>query len=298
MGFILDDAHLINTASLAVDANGQPFHYIVPGDPEDSFIYIRVAAGLQADRPRLGMPPASITQRPTYSDLSVLHAWIDCLGPAPSPAPDASSPPPPVGPGDGSSGLPGADGSLSLDASLPVDATPPLNFDAAPPPGEAGFGFVVGGILQAPMSCPSDNWEYNPVDASGQPICTLCRGADGGRVAVPAAVVNTEQFPLAYYATSAWTGTGYVPGILTGAPGELVGVLAPGDQVDITSVFGGGIVALLGSAAPFSDGSKYESDEGTIPWPAGVAGSGGASQMHLAEIELKPNGCAQASQIW
>jgi hypothetical protein len=76
-------------------------------------------------------------------------------------------------------------------------------------------------------------------------------------------------------------------------------VFDPGSQVDFTSVAGSGIITLLGSAEPFSSpgAGKYASDEGTIPWPAGVRGSGGAWQMWLAEIEIRST-CGIAVQLW
>ena len=88
----------------------------------------------------------------------------------------------------------------------------------------------------------------------------------------------------------------------TGDPGQLVGTLEPGEQVDITSVYdasGGGIVAIVGSADPFSspDAGKYAGDEGTIPWPAGVAGSGGATEMRVAELEVVSS-CKKADVVW
>ena len=39
------------------------------------------------------------------------------------------------------------------------------------------------------------------------------------------------------------------------------------------------------------------SDEGTIPWPAGVARSGGAASMQIAEIEIS-EGCMQPGREW
>ena len=89
----------------------------------------------------------------------------------------------------------------------------------------------------------------------------------------------------------------------TGEQYELVGVLSPGAQVDITSVYTGaytgGAVAVLGSVNPFSypDAGKYLSDEGVVPWPAGVSGSGGAAQMQVAQIEVR-NACGKANPVW
>jgi hypothetical protein len=115
-----------------------------------------------------------------------------------------------------------------------------------------------------------------------------------------ARLVNTGQVPLAYFAANLWSvGSHYVPGVLTGDPNQLAGVLDPSGQVDITSVYTGGIAALLGSSRPFSspDAGKYASDEGMIPWPAGVSGSNGAAQMWLAEVEVR-TACGTADQVW
>lgn len=173
------------------------------------------------------------------------------------------------------------------------------------PPGLAGFAFVVNGHVQHPMACPSDNWEFPPpaVPANTSLADT---GFDGCNFSPPgcagvssAILINTGSTPLAYIAASLWNGVGYVPGVLTGESNQIVGVLDPGGKVDITPVYDGGSVAVLGSADPFSspDAGKYESDEGTIPWPAGVAGSGGATQMWIAEIETRTS-CALANKLW
>ena len=76
-------------------------------------------------------------------------------------------------------------------------------------------------------------------------------------------------------------------------------MLDPGASVDITSVYLGGTVALLGSSAPFSspDAGKYVNDEGSIPWPAGVAGSEGATTMWLAQIQVSDS-CRLPSKLW
>jgi hypothetical protein len=100
---------------------------------------------------------------------------------------------------------------------------------------------------------------------------------------------NDEMKALGTLATviGTWELPGHFePGLPTGAPNQLFGVLDPGDSVDITSVYDGGITALLGSADRFSAPGKNVSDEGTIPWPAGVRGSGGAQEMSLAEVEV------------
>ncbi len=153
-------------------------------------------------------------------------------------------------------------------------------------PGLAGFGFAVNDVVQYPMRCPSDHWEF---DAAAPEAGT-----------VGAYLINTGQFPVAYIAAAWWTGMGYVPGVPTGDPSQLTGVLAPGDRLDITQVYNGGIVALLGSSAPFSSqdaGTYVASDEGQIPWPSGVAGSEGSSTMWIAEIEIR-SACEVANKVW
>jgi hypothetical protein len=174
-----------------------------------------------------------------------------------------------------------------------------VQYEAAPS-GLAGFAFVVNGAVLQPMACPSDNWEFLGASngmASGDQCSFMAPfGCPGVTSAV---LINTGQVPWAYTVSSLWNGTGYVPGVLTGDPSQLAGVLSPSSQVDITSVYNGGIVAVLGSAEPFSspDAGKYVSDEGTIPWPAGVAGSGGATQMNVAEIEVRTS-CGIANVVW
>jgi hypothetical protein len=178
-------------------------------------------------------------------------------------------------------------GSLAGDGSA--------KFNAAPA-GLAGFALLVNGVVQQPQTCPSDNWEFlPPPNGDGPSQCG--RPCDGIRSVV---LVNAGQVALAYVAALEWDTTGYVPGVSTGDSGQMAGVLEPGNQVDITSVYDAGIVtAVVGSSEPFSflDAGKYASDEGTIPWPAGVPGSGGATQMHVAEIEVRAS-CGIARVVW
>jgi hypothetical protein len=152
----------------------------------------------------------------------------------------------------------------------------------------------VAGVAQTPMNCPSDDWEYPqtecaPLDAGySQPLCP-----GHGRVTL----ANTGNRPIAYIAALNWNGTGYVPGVLTGEPDQLAGVLQAGEEVDITSVYKGtGVVAVVGGAGNFSLGEHYVSDEGTIPWPAGVLGLSDGT-MTVAELELRSS-CGVANVIW
>jgi hypothetical protein len=110
-------------------------------------------------------------------------------------------------------------------------------------------------------------------------------------------VANTGTIDMAYIAGPIWNGPTYVPG---GYPGGDfgAGVLAPGAYVDITSFYNTGLVAILGSADPFSAAdAAYASDEGTMDWPVGVAGSGGATTMYVAEIEVVAS-CQPVFKAW
>jgi hypothetical protein len=111
---------------------------------------------------------------------------------------------------------------------------------------------------------------------------------------------------MPYLAAQSWElGVHYEPDApVTCAFGPcLSGVLEPGAVLDITSTYNEGVVALLGSADPFSTADASSAyDEGTIPWPSGVAGSGGATTMQIAEISVPTNGpsfmCHVSEQAW
>jgi hypothetical protein len=110
-------------------------------------------------------------------------------------------------------------------------------------------------------------------------------------------VKNTGTVPIAYITeTTVWYGGAhYVPDVATGTPGEKFGIIAPGAEVDVT-----GFVhyVLLGSSLPFSvPGVRTILDEATIPWPPGVPGSGGATMMQLAEIEVYSS-CTPVDPLW
>jgi hypothetical protein len=200
----------------------------------------------------------------------------------------------------GSGGSGGGDGGgSSTDATLPpLDAAlPPLDaalasLDAAPA-GVAGFAFIVNDVVQHPMACPGADWEFLPypgTDGSGAG-CIPCPGIQS------VVLVNTGSLDMAYIAGPWWSGQNYVPG---GYPGGQfgAGVLAPGAFVDITAFYNTGDVAIVGSAEPFSaQDAAYASDEGIIPWPVGVAGSGGATNMYVAEIEVRTS-CSSVQQNW
>jgi hypothetical protein len=203
--------------------------------------------------------------------------------------------------GSGSGGSSEA-GSVT-DASLPpVDAAlPPLDaalgsLDAAPA-GLAGFAFIVNDVVQHPMSCPGADWEFAPYPGTSDGN-SGCMPQGGGTCPGIESVVlaNTGALDMAYIAGPFWNSP-EVPG---GYPGGDygAGVLAPGAYVDITSFYNTGVVAIVGSAETFSaSDAAYASDEGSIPWPLGVAGSGGATTMNVAEIEVFP-GCQTVERYW
>jgi hypothetical protein len=76
--FVLDD----DVLAKAVSSTGQRF--IVPGSPDNSRLFKRVAAG--------EMPPRSRMQRPTPQEVALLRDWIStCMAPGNGPTPDAGS---------------------------------------------------------------------------------------------------------------------------------------------------------------------------------------------------------------
>jgi hypothetical protein len=208
--------------------------------------------------------------------------------------------------GSGSGTSSGSPGSSS--GSGPTDAS--FEFDAPPAPaGLAGFAFVVNGVVQTPRTCAAESWEYPPpTGPTGQPIPvpdsglpgvdTVCNSGEPPCPGLTVFLVNTGQFPVAYTAQPVWSGWN-PPGVPFGNMGELSGVMSPGGSVDITSAYVGGIVAVLGSAQPFvdPDAGKYAADGTTVPWPAGVAGSGGATQMYVAQIEIEDS-CRDPAVYW
>jgi hypothetical protein len=219
--------------------------------------------------------------------------------------------------GGSSSGGSSSGSSTSSSGSAPTDAS--VEFDAPPAPaGLAGFAFVVNGVEQTPLSCPAESWEYPPPAAQVRTSAADGGPADGSPTGptlpdtlcgtslppqppcsgLSVFLVNTGRYPVAYTAQTTWSGW-TPPGVPFGNPNELSGVMNPGASVDITSVYVGGLVAVLGSSRPFvdPDAGKYVADGTTVPWPAGVAGSGGATQMYVAEIEIEDS-CRSPAVYW
>jgi hypothetical protein len=210
--------------------------------------------------------------------------------------------------GGSSSSGEGPDGGSQTEG--PLDASIDLYGQPAPK-GLAAFAFVVNGVEQTPLACPAESWEYPPPTAQTAPLGpsdgtpgldTICNGGRAPCPGLRTLLINTGQYAVAYTAQTIWQvagGAGQPPGVPFGNMGELSGVLNPGDEVDITSVYVGGITAVLGSSRPFvdPDAGKYVADGAMIPWPAGVAGSDGASQMYVAEIEIVDS-CRTPSVVW
>lgn len=176
----------------------------------------------------------------------------------------------------------GAAGSTSFDAAV---------LDSALPDSSAStietFELIYDSAVQTPLSCPTEHWEFPLASAT-----------------VTVHLRNTGSVPLVYITENSWVGGAvYTPGVPTGSPGELVGILAPGASVDLSSdVYrsgDGGDVALVGASKPFSvyDGGYAASDEGTIPWPEGVTDSTGATTMYVAEVQDLPN-CEPVVRMW
>ena len=81
--FVLDIDRLTSAVSGTVrDAAGKPVRFLVPGEPDHSRIYVRIAMGEMPPPDVIGLPA---NPRPSVSDLSVLREWItNCLGVMPS----------------------------------------------------------------------------------------------------------------------------------------------------------------------------------------------------------------------
>jgi hypothetical protein len=213
-----------------------------------------------------------------------------------------------MSPGTGEAAIEDAAGgaSDSTDASVPMtDSSAPLldastAFDALPLDSAlpdvsayAGGPFEVlyGGAPQTPYSCPTSNWEF-PWPSNG----SFPDGSSSGTVTVR----NTGGVPLAYIAEQmGWIlGVTYSPGVPTGESGEEVGVLAPGQSVDLVlqACTGSCLIGLVGSSKPLSvrDGGFAAADEKTIAWPQGVAGSDGSSTMYVAAVSSVTVACSPA----
>jgi hypothetical protein len=138
-------------------------HYVVQGDPASSLIHSRYSPGG-------GMPPASVTQRPSPADLMVLDDWITrCINDPDSPG---GWPPFVV-----------TDGGTSVDAGAsPLPACGPAN--VCPGGGCCVFGQCVpSGSACGPLANPTPGMQ----DLPGLPgTCTAgsCQKVGDGGVSV------------------------------------------------------------------------------------------------------------------
>jgi hypothetical protein len=165
----------------------------------------------------------------------------------------------------------------------------------------ASFAFIVDGVVQTPMTCVAEAWEFPHI---GPP-----NAGDAGLGNHRVLLENTGSIAFAYTAMPLWSPP-YVPGIATGEQGQVVGVLNPGQELDLTPILGAivsfdptgdGSLALLGSADPFLDPyvdvNTYEYDEGQIPWPAGLTLTPSAPQMFVAQIAVR-SACIKEGPLW
>jgi hypothetical protein len=77
LNHILDPNAIVNVASPTMAWSKDGWKYIVPGNPEASLIYHRVAVVQDMPKPPTDVNQTAITV--SISDMSVLRAWIMCL---------------------------------------------------------------------------------------------------------------------------------------------------------------------------------------------------------------------------
>ena len=77
---ILDPNAIVNVASPTMAWSKDGWKYVVPGNPEASLIYHRVAVVQDMPKPPPDATQAALTV--TISEMSVLRAWIMCLASA------------------------------------------------------------------------------------------------------------------------------------------------------------------------------------------------------------------------
>jgi hypothetical protein len=299
---VMDDARLVTQLSNNyAEPDGGLFRLVIPGDPTDSWLYRRFVQDVEGQHETASTIAHILGQdadvvQPTAADESIMYEWIlECLGvDGRANEPDAA-----YGLGGDAAPIDALDATVVFGDAAPSDAAHlfPVDVTAPPPPsGQAGVALIVDGVLQKPLDCPVEGFEFWPVNAYGQPICapTTFTCPPGTFVVLE----NSSAFPIAYAAQPFWTAPAPPPGVMTGESTRESGFLQPGEEVDISQVFNAGTVALVGSVQPFADlDARYLSDVGSVPWPGGVPGSGGASQMQIAEIEIHPV-CATPARVW
>jgi hypothetical protein len=155
--------------------------------------------------------------------------------------------------------------------------------------GIATFEIHCDSKLLVTRNCPTKRWEFDftGCDTSGT---TGDGGTTGDAGVHKIELLNTgTTYPVAWMIRNGWAlGGKYVPGVQNdGQDGEMHGVLAPGQIVDISSVFmpGGPLFALVGSVRPFATGADTapKGDEGTIPWSNGALGAFNPTSIFVAQ---------------
>ena len=111
---VLDFDKLKSVASTAVRDPRDPsrgMRFLVPGDPDNSRIYVRMVRAEMPPVPPLGLDPIPL---PSVSDLSLIRAWItSCMGVAEAMVPRGDA-------GAGSGGPPRDGGEAAEEAGLPL----------------------------------------------------------------------------------------------------------------------------------------------------------------------------------
>jgi hypothetical protein len=120
------------------------------------------------------------------AELAELLTAGECAGTSrPGGADAAAGPDGSVGVGPDGSVEAGPDGSVSAGPDASRDATTARDaagLDGAlpvPPPGVAGFAFVINGVVQEPLSCASQDWEFPPFPPGSNPVCNPNPGQAG-----------------------------------------------------------------------------------------------------------------------
>jgi hypothetical protein len=78
--YVLNVSKMLTAVSTSVKdpETKEPVHFLVPGEPEKSRVYVRVFQREMPPRDVVGLPENN--NRPTVSDISVIHHWIsNCL---------------------------------------------------------------------------------------------------------------------------------------------------------------------------------------------------------------------------
>lgn len=157
----------------------------------------------------------------------------------------------------------------------PADAA---TADVTPAPATATLVVRCNGTPVAKYACADKRWEYDFAPCPGPTRKVVLE--------------NAGSVPIAFIARKVWTGFAYVPNQATdGLNGEMVGVIAAGNKVDISTAYGGGIFALVGSVLPFDDATLTapKRDEGKAAYKAAMLGMLPTNgELDVAELTATP----------